>query len=180
MKIFKSLRMARHQHGISLVISLVMMIVIGLTAASVMRGVSNSERVTNNLRLEALANQYAEAGLKYCESELAKADAARVASLQNANLPTAASVVSWDVSTTWVGGSTSYTLVPSDRLRSDDSTLVLGSSTQPQCFAQIINLPSGGTATMVTSRGFSPDYQADNTGKTIRGSVVWLQSTLIN
>jgi hypothetical protein len=49
----------------------------------------------------------------------------------------------------------------------------------PQCLPEYTFLNDGTTqVVLITARGFSPDYQQDDTGRTTAGSVVWLQSML--
>ncbi len=66
------------QRGVSLLIVLIMLVVIGLTSAASLRSASSNERISNNFRMHALAEQYAEAALRYCETQLSLADGARV------------------------------------------------------------------------------------------------------
>jgi Tfp pilus assembly protein PilX len=65
------------QRGVTLIIALIMVIIIGLTSAAAMRGATSSEKVVNNIRMQNLAQQYAEAALRYCESQLLLADGSR-------------------------------------------------------------------------------------------------------
>mgnify|MGYP000098892943 CR=1 FL=1 len=165
--------------GVSLIITLIMLVIIGLTAASAMRGAASSERVTNSLRMEGLAQQYAEAALRYCEQQISMADAARTPSLQEVNIVApAGSTPDWQVTATWWPSSGARTtIVPLTQIRSSDSSL--SPSTLPRCFAERATLPDGTPVTLITARGFSPDYEASSTnGETLRGSSVWVQSTI--
>lgn len=172
----------RSQLGISLIIVLIMLVVIGLTSAAAIRNATNGEKVTNNLRLQSLAQQYAEAALRYCESELLKADGDRVGTLTEANIVTVASGGStgWEQTVTWTGtggASASKTVLQLSQIKSSDSSL--SPSKLPECVVERQTMPDANLAYVITARGFSPDYTADSsTGKTTRGSVVWLQSTV--
>ncbi len=173
----------RPDQGMSLIVVLIMLIVIGITAASAMRSATSEQRVTNNVRLESTAQQYAEAALRYCETELQRASAARTATLRTNVVPTTTFALSgWEHSLTWTANngraSATRTTVPDAQLGNANTELP---PTRPQCVVERQARPSGtGTyeITVVTARGFSPDYAADGNGKTIRGSVVWLQSIL--
>ncbi|MEN9438164.1 MAG: PilX N-terminal, partial [Pseudomonadota bacterium] len=66
----KKATMRHSQRGVSLVIVLVMMIIIGITAATAMRSATSEQRATNNMRMATTASQYAEAALRFCENEL--------------------------------------------------------------------------------------------------------------
>lgn len=166
------------ERGVSLIITLIMLVIIGLTASAAMRGAISSERVVNNMRAEALAQQYAEAGLEYCESQMNLPSAGRIPALADASLTTVAvgGATKWSVSGTWVGGAASQVVVPLARIESVDSSFT---PRQPECFVEYQTLADTRTAVLVTARGFSPDYTADaTTGRTLSGSVVWLQSML--
>jgi len=167
-----------------MIIVLIMLVVIGLTSAAAIRNATSGERVTNNIRMQNLAQQYAEAALRYCEAEMVKADADRVATLRNVNIVETAvgatDTVAWFQTATWTGvggASASRTTLPEAQIKSSDSSF--RPATLPQCVAEKQALQDGNSAYVVTARGFSPDYTADAaTGRTTGGSVVWLQSTL--
>lgn len=189
-------RFARsHQSGVSLIIVLIMLVIIGLTSAAAIRKATSGERATNNIRMQNLAQQYAEAALRYCETEVAKTDATRAQnSLKNANIyndnPAAPGTAvnanypasGWSQTRTWTsaggGAAASKTVVPAAQVASTDSAFT--PSTLPQCVVERSMLPDGvTTVTVITARGFSPDYARKDaaTELTASGSVVWLQST---
>lgn len=184
------------QRGISLIIVLILMVVIGLTSAAAMRGATSGQRLTNNVRSENVAQQYAEAALRYCETELQRADPAppvtqaRPNSLLRAVIPVnnmnvAGTTGTWENPVAWTGSAgvgaaiTRTTLNQAQYATAGLSSYLPGKA--PECVAEVQTL--GGAAapfnvTVVTSRGFSSDYRADGAGNTIQGSVVWLQSIL--
>ena len=180
-----SCRSRKDNQGISLIIVLILTVIIGLTASAAMRSATSGQRVTNNIRMDALAQQYAEAALRYCENQLKLDSAARVISLRDIAVPTTTFAVSgWEQTITWIGiagsggASSSRTQLPANQYTTvGESSNV--PTTPPQCVAerQVLGSPTF-TVTVVTSRGFSPDYAADGSGNTIRGAVVWLQSIL--
>jgi Tfp pilus assembly protein PilX len=170
--------------GISLLIVLIMLVIIGVTAASSMRNATSEQRATNNMRMDALAQQYAEAALRYCETELQKPTASRTATLQAAKIPATTPTASgWEQTVTWTGtpgtggASATRTPVPVQNISTSGTTVV--PTTPPECVAetQTIGSPTF-TVTVVTARGFSPDYSKDSAGNTTGGAVVWLQSIL--
>jgi Tfp pilus assembly protein PilX len=171
----------RRVRGISLIIVLIMLVIIGITAATAMRSATSEQRATNNLRMEGTAQQYAEAALRYCEAQLQLADAGRVATLKTAVIPTTTFALSgWEDPATWTGGagraSASRTPVPAGQI-SDANTVV--PPTLPECVAEVQTVGSPTfTITVVTARGFSPDYARDGAGNTTNGAVVWLQSII--
>lgn len=172
--------------GVSLIIVLVMLVVIGLTSAAAIRNATSGEQATNNIRLQNLAQQYADAALRYCEGELAKADVDRVASLSEATLSdtpagTADAATGWGQAASWTGAggiAASRTVVPESRVKSQDSAF--RPARLPECVVERQVLADGNRAYVVTARGFSPGYVADAvTGATTAGSVVWLQSIVL-
>ena len=179
--------MASGQRGVSLLIVLIMLVVIGLTSAASLRSASSNERISNNFRMHALAEQYAEAALRYCETQLTLADGARVDSLREASLRafTGAAYPAWANPLTWTGAGGAYaslTRVPEAFVASADSAF---KPTQlPQCAVEKQSLaltqngvPAGAADVyVITARGFSTDYSASPQGVGLTGSVVWLQS----
>ncbi|MDO9196205.1 PilX N-terminal domain-containing pilus assembly protein [Rhodoferax sp.] len=176
------------QKGISLIIVLILLVVIGLTAASAMRGATSSQRVTNNVRMDVVAQQYAEAALRFCEAQLQLADAARVNSLKVAVIPAVDMTVggatgAWENPVSWNGpvgaGAAAATRTALNAAQYSSATSSYLPAKAPECVAETQTLGSPTfTVTVVTARGFSPDYQADGAGNTTHGAVVWLQSIL--
>ena len=169
------------QRGVSLLIVLVMLVIIGLTAASTLRTAASEQQLGNNLRTSALAQQYAEAALRFCEAQLLLNDAARVPTLREALIPaTLAAAPDWQLPGTWtgaVGAAATRTNVPAAVISTVGQTTP--SATLPQCVVERQSLGNPVfTVLVVTARGFSPDYQRDANGNTTSGSVVWLQSIL--
>lgn len=167
------------ERGVSLILTLVLLVVIGLTAASAMKSAVSSERVINNLRAESLAQQYAETALRYCEGQLALPSASRVLSLQDSQLtPTVAiTAASWQQSSTWTATPTAVTTMDA-ALYYNATNSTFQVATAPQCLVNRVTLAGGSTSFVVTARGFSPDYRRNPDGTTASGSVVWIQSML--
>jgi type IV pilus assembly protein PilX len=185
----------RGQRGISLIIVLILMVVIGLTSVAAMRGATSGQRLTNNVRAENVAQQYAEAALRYCETELQRPDPAIAGGQARPNSLLRASIIKrdmnvvgttpvWESLVAWngpagVGDAISRTTLNTAQYSTAGSSSY-SPGKPPECIAEVQTL-GGGTpfnVTVVTARGFSSDYRADNAGNTIQGSVVWLQSIL--
>lgn len=173
-------RRRTYQQGTTLIVVLIMLVVIGLSAASSMRNAVSGEKISNNLRLDALAQQYAEMALRYCERQMAQPSAARTeAALQDAALPAATPVAAatWSTPNTWLQEPTTVIRI------SDAVGIVSGVNSSvtpgrnPECLVEPVTLGGGENTILITARGFSPGYTADpDTGTTLSGSVVWLQS----
>jgi Tfp pilus assembly protein PilX len=174
---------------VSLLIVLIMLVVIGLTSAASLRSASSNERISNNFRMHALAEHYAEAALRYCETQLTLADSARVNSLQHASLRafTGAAYPAWANTLTWTGAggaAASLTRVPEALVASADSAFK--PAQLPQCAVESLSIPltqngePAGAADVyvITARGFSTDYSASAQDVSLTGSVVWLQSVV--
>lgn len=163
------------QRGVTLIIALVMLVVIGLASAAVMRSSLTSDVVANNARLHTLAQQAAQLALRFCETQITLQPANWVGGF-TINAASAGDPY-WTVFNTWHGGgAVSAVNVPDAVLGSDDSSFK--PSTPPQCLAEYTNALPGVTTIIVTARGFSPDYDESGDGRQTAGSVVWLQSTL--
>ncbi|TAK97182.1 MAG: hypothetical protein EPO09_04690 [Aquabacterium sp.] len=155
------------QRGVTLLIVLIMLVVIGLVSASAMRQAANADLISNNTRLEQLAKQFAETALRFCEEGVKNG----TVQIQAANQAAPA----WKTFGNWEGASRTALNLGEADFRSAAQTST-GTNRAPQCMAEFS--PLNNNTFIVTARGFSPDYQADANGKTQRGAVVWLQSTL--
>jgi type IV pilus assembly protein PilX len=175
----------KSSQGISLIVVLIMLVIIGITAGTAMRTATSEQRATNNLRMEATAQQYAEAALRYCENQISTVpDGNRPAGLQSANMPlttptppnTSPPTSAWETVANWAAGSAILVIVPADRI-TDANTV--GVTNRPQCIAEQQTVGASiYRAIVITARGFSPDYVADANGNTTQGAVVWLQSVI--
>lgn len=159
------------QRGVTLLVVMVMLVVIGLVSASAMRQAANADLISNNARMEHLANQGAETALRFCQSSLINSPSAPAAPIQAAS----ATAPAWKNFDNWQGTDKKAVDLQTSAYQSADQAAA-GPSRAPQCMIEYS--PLGNTIFIVTARGFSPDYRADNTGRTLTGSVVWLQSTL--
>lgn len=143
------------QQGVSLVLVLVMLVVLGLGAASTMQSAISTERLHTNSQQASQASQQAETALRFCEAELLKSDAEREASLQEQNISTTAyqKTPAWTQAATWQAAikTTSAECVVERQVLADDKQVYV-----------------------VTARGFGPNSLAGG-----KGSVVWVQSTLV-
>lgn len=168
----------RRQRGVTLIIAMIVLIVIGLTSAAVMRGALVSDQVANNTRSQTLASEAADVALRYCERQLSAAGcAAGVACLA---APVAGAQAAWEKADTWYANSktgASVNVVPAAVVNSAGiKTTLFSNDTLPQCVVELS--PLGATTYVVTARGFSPDHQMDANGHTKSGSSVWVQSTV--
>lgn len=159
----------RSERGVALIVALIVLVIIGLTSASVMRGALSTDVVANNTRMQTLAMQAAQIGLRYCERQ-AQIDAGGTA----AALPLAPANY-WETYDHWSEAITGIYEVPIDYMKSENGSF--WPNKLPQCMTQKYQIAAGKTGYQVTARGFSPDYSAEG-DFTDTGSVVWLQSII--
>jgi type IV pilus assembly protein PilX len=165
------------QQGVALIVALVVLVVIGLTSAAVMRGALSSDLVTNNVRVQSLANQAAQVALKYCEKQVGNPGGLppdfnlRPKPVDPDDPKTK---LDWETFGNWSNRDI-VNDVPEAFMKSELSSFW---PKMPQCIAQYTQF-GGKDAIVITARGFSPDFKADpDTGATEAGSVVWLQYLL--
>ncbi len=152
--------------------------VIALTSAAALRNASSNERVSNNFRMHALAQQFAEAALRYCETQITLADASRINALKESNLfvTSGSATPAWRKRANWSAGSyVARTSVPTAFVVSSESAF--NPAKLPDCLVEKQTLESGAVY-VITARGFSAGYTVDARGFTVTGSVVWLQTLL--
>jgi Tfp pilus assembly protein PilX len=160
--------MRRPPRGVSLIIAMLMLVIIGIMSVAVMRSVTSTDQVATGNRVQTQANQAAQMALRFCEDQLSQ-------SIKKITVSAPASPAAWTVKANWTGvGVTpkAYTL---------RSTDVQGGGANfppvaPQCLAEVST--EDPKVFTVTARGFSPDYRHDNNFATTTGSVIWLQSTV--
>ena len=167
------------ERGITLVVVLILMGVIGLTAAAAMRSAITQEKVVNNLRADFAAQTQAEQALRYCEAEVLKLSKDRVLPFQKIEdlpaLPWAD--LNWTKATGWVAPAAA---TPQWAYLALDASLVpSGGAPSPQCLVERLRVNASDEHTLViTARGYSADYRAGSGGTGASGSTVWLQSFL--
>jgi type IV pilus assembly protein PilX len=152
------------QSGVVLIVVLIMLVVIGLVSATAMRGALTADQISNNARLESLAKQAAQIALRFCETAVTE----KTITIQAAAATEAKQA--WRTYSNWGGTKPIATTLTKDYMKSTDSAFT--PSSLPQCMAEVS--PDSAALTIVTARGFGPDYVA----KSNAGAVVWLQSVI--
>jgi len=155
------------QRGVSLLIAMVMLVIIGLVSVAVMRNAKSSDAVSVNTRAQTQDNQYAQAAERFCETQLGLPGGKGY--LKGSGGPF------WSTFGNWFPAATAkaYTLTAAEL--SNSATNIVTPTAMPQCMFEDVPSLSANTY-LVTSRGFSLDYRADSNGNTTSGSVVWLQA----
>lgn len=177
------------QHGVVLIVALILLVVISLLAITSLRNAGSSESIAGNVRTTELATQAAEIALRHCEAsavQLATNAAASDAAFYTTDFPISSiapvdsalwqSTATWDSST----ANTATYILPT-------TTFVVGGTTTykrtPECMVELVSggMPTGAasvtpSAFVITARGFGPEVAAGS-GRP-QGSEVWLQSTI--
>lgn len=169
----RSARRRAPQRGIALLVVLVMVTLISLGAAATLKQTLQAELIGQHVRMESVAWQAAQQALRHCEA----------ASLQQPPGITIQAAPAapedqpaWALFSYWrddAGHPSLATRVPTPPGASTGDP----APPRPQCMAGYSQADTVRLIT-ITARGFSPDYQGDAQGRTLQGSVVWLQSTI--
>lgn len=172
---------AHRQKGVVLVITLLLLMVLSILASISIKGATSTEQISSQSRQRVLAQQAAEAALRYCEGQVQAFRAGRVPSITPQAFvagvePRWKSMANWDV----VDPATSagLTVVPLSSFGDTaGATPVTYFQRAPECMAQYIALADP-TRVMVTARGFGPEVSSTRTSTAPVGTEVWLQSVI--
>jgi type IV pilus assembly protein PilX len=152
-----SLPAPRHQHGIALVVVLILLLVMSLLAVFSLRSTLMEERMAANMMDRSLSFQAAEAGLREGE-QLAASKPALPASGCNAGLcaiPAATDTPRWQDATVWAGARTAIVDVG-------------GVTARPQFIVELLadNVPAENTC--LEHEDVSPDAACSGTERRYR------------
>ena len=174
----------RHQRGVVLAMSLVLLAILSLVALYAMRGSILGEQVSKNIRANEVASQAAETALRYCEDRVRTAQALTIidapGTLTPGELPD-----QWQTRANWFDNAVSNE-IPADQLVAANMRPL---PVRPRCIVERFTLPPApgedrrAVAFMqphlITAIGFSADYERDASNRAISGGETWLQSILI-
>lgn len=174
------------QHGVVLIVALIMLVVISILAVTSMRNAASTEALAGNVRTTELATQAAEIALRHCESSVVElitvasgaTSTGYVTTLASTDILPATTPPRWQNIATWDSATSSTFVLP--------TSLVGGTSTYkraPECMIETVPVIAAGstavsstTSFVITARGFGPEVAADATRARPKGSEVWLQS----
>lgn len=177
------------QHGIVLVLALVLLVVISLLALTTLRQAGSAESVAGNTRTTELATQSAEIALRHCEASLL-AQMTVIAGgvsvypttfVATQMLPPSAPP-QWQNKALWDSASPSVLVLPL-ALLNQPGMAVTTYSRPSECMVQQVAVATGTSADtfyVITARGFGPEVAAVIGAARVRpaGSEVWLQSNI--
>jgi Tfp pilus assembly protein PilX len=156
----------RGQHGIAIVVVLVAMVALAFTAIAALRGSASALQVSDNAVAQAQARAAARTALRYCERAW-KAGSTAI-DVAPPSAPRAAPV--WTVASAWFGPAARATSVPDAGEEGGEA---------PKCLAQASAVAASGVEiVIVTARGFSPSFAADDAGWSAAGASAMLQSVV--
>lgn len=158
------------QSGVTLIIAMVMLVIIGFAAVSMMRNALGTDQVALGVRSQAQALQYAQAALHWCEMRWQSG-------APSPEVAEPAIPERWSRLSNWQGSAPMARAVTRQDL-SATGTGVSFPAHAPQCLMERRSLPDG-QAVVVTARGMSLDYGEDARGRVQSGSAVWVQSVTL-
>jgi type IV pilus assembly protein PilX len=162
------------QQGVVLVIALIMLALLSILATMSIRGASSTEQVSNQSRLKELAQQAAEAALRFCEQQV-QANAAN----PNTGFPPAIAPVGipyiWETMSNWDGPNISSSLRPVPIAAAGDAGSAVYFFRAPECMSQYMS-PADDNVFVTTARGFGPDVKTN--ANPPKGTELWLQSVV--
>ena len=181
-------RPPHRQHGVVLIIALIMLVVISMLAVRSMRNASSTETISGNVRTTELATQAAEIALRHCEASVVNivavaggGTATYTTTFVASNILPASTTTSaqWQDTTVWDSTSTAAYVLPLAMVNQTGLTSTYKRA--PECMVE--PLPTMMTATgavsttasfVITARGFGPEVAANRNRP--QGSEIWLQS----
>lgn len=164
------------QQGMVLAIALIMLALLSILAGISIRGASSAEQVANHGRLTALAQQTAEAALRFCERQVQAHAADPGLGFTPEDAPAGARY-SWELMDNWDKAPSSHLRTVSVKAAGDAEAPAY--VTRPaECMSQYLNPDR--KVFVTTARGFGPEVAAkkdkDNTPP--KGTEIWLQSVV--
>jgi type IV pilus assembly protein PilX len=171
------------QHGVVLVIALIMLTVISLLAALSMRNSISTESVSGNVRTGELASQAAEVALRYCEESVIQQVSGTVTFATNPTILAYSATPTWSLTSNWDVNTSPAFVLPAAAL--NQSGLNSTYRRLPECMVENMPMASASGALnttstyVITARGFGPEVTAVNAARSRpQGTEVWLQSTI--
>ena len=177
---------ARHQHGIVLVMALVLLVMISLVATLTIRRATSSEQVSKSIRTNTVAFQAAETALRFCEEQILTNSKVQsgTKTLEPAEWPDSGAPSLWKTRSNWDLTAGKAIAIDSAVVNSSDAAArKLPDDALPRCMVEKMRLRDVGGAKveafLITAVGYSPDYHVNKTTSTPdAGGEVWLQSTI--
>ena len=168
------------QSGAVLPVALILLIVLTFAGLSSAKRATTHDVIAQNLRVNEVAQQSAEAALRHCEAVVIDRvdnagakfpnDVVRIGAVE-IDAPESAMAL-WQQPANWAAASAHLIQAPpvySANVRAESQ-----GAPPPQCIAE----PMTNNRYLITARGHSADATFDANGRLITGAEVWLQSIL--
>lgn len=162
------------QQGIVLVIALIMLALLSILSTISIRGASSTEQVANQSRLKELAQQAAEAALRFCEQQV-QANAANPAAGFAPETAPVGVPYTWESMGNWDGPRVSPSLRGVPIAAAGDTGSAAYFFRAPECMSQYMS-PADDNVFVTTARGFGPDVKTN--ANPPKGTEIWLQSVV--
>ncbi len=165
--------------GIVLLLVLIILVVLSSAAIWAAKAALSGEKVSNNLRSSASAQELAELALRYCEDGAIKDPSAMVVLEPPTNGASSALPDAWSQLANWQAGAGKTNTVPPSQLKD-----ALGNSPAkaPVCMIESMRLAPVDMQRLqgylITGRGFTPDYVEASNGAIESGADAWVQSLI--
>lgn len=172
---------AKRQQGVVIIITLFLLMILSILASISIKGATSTEQVASQSRQVVLAQQAAEAALRFCEGMVQSFRAGRIPNIQPQAYVAGApplwqSMANWDVEA--IASSPGLTEVPLSAFADiAGAAPVKYFNRPPECIAQY-QAPGDLQRVIVTARGFGPEVSATRTNTAPVGTEVWLQSVI--
>lgn len=167
---------ARRQEGVVLVITLLLLMVLSILASLSIKGATSTEQISSQSRQRVLAQQAAEAALRFCEARVQAFRAGRAPSITpqafSAN-PAWQVMGNWDIKDPSL--SPGLNVIPLAAF--GDTPAAAYFNRPPECIAEYAAVADT-SRVIVTARGFGPEVPTERTNTAPVGTEVWLQSII--
>lgn len=170
------------QHGVVLIIALVLLVIISLLAVASVRNAGSNEAVAGNVRTVELATEAADIALRHCEASLLKIVGGTdpyTTTFTAANIADTGTPTQWQSMANWDANGSAVYVLPLSLLNQAD---MLTTYKRPsECMVEKMPSASSGVSALyvVTVRGFGPEVTAADAFRTRpNGTEIWLQSRI--
>ena len=184
----KQWKAREQQHGLVLIVSIVLLAIVSVLAALSTRNAASAENLSGNVRLTELATQAAELALRHCEDSVAHVIATHAGETSTydttftlGDILSTGSASTWESPAEWDAAAAPVYVLPLERV--NQPGLAPTYQRPPECMvARMPFVLPGGSITddiafVITSRGFGPEVPAADADRHRPvGSEIWLQS----
>jgi type IV pilus assembly protein PilX len=171
-----------NQRGVILIITLFLLMILSILTSISIKGATSNELIANQSRQRVLAQQAAEAALRFCENQVQAFRAGRVPNIQPQVFvagvsPLWQSMANWDVEDATTVPALNIVPLTAFGDVAGGPNPVAYFNRPPECIAQYVAVGDVQRVN-ITARGFGPEVPTDRTDTAPVGTEVWLQSVI--